>query len=149
MFFVVRSNDSFNFLLGWIKYMIIVVIVFSREDCVVLKRVKVLCWRWGKVLVKREKSIQLNHWHCSAEIFFFSSAKGSVALSRGNVFWLGRLGDGCVCVCMFVCVCTFVCMCVWACVCVCLYVCLWKFVLTVFCSLLCNGLCAPFWRNST
>ena len=27
MFFVVRSNDSFNFLLGWIKYIVIVVIV--------------------------------------------------------------------------------------------------------------------------
>ena len=27
MFFVVRSNDSFNFALGWIKYIVIVVIV--------------------------------------------------------------------------------------------------------------------------
>ena len=33
----------------------------------------------------------------------------------------------------------------WLCVCVCLQ----KFVLTVFCSLLYDGLCAPIWRNST
>ena len=33
----------------------------------------------------------------------------------------------------------------WLCVCVCLQ----KFVLTVFCSLLCDRLCAPIWRNST
>ena len=32
-------------------------------------------------------------------------------------------------------------------VCVCVCVRLWKFVLTVFCSLLCNGLCAPLGRN--
>ena len=32
-------------------------------------------------------------------------------------------------------------------VCVCV-VCLWKFVSTVFCSFLCNGLGAPIWRNS-
>ena len=41
--------------------------------------------------------------------------------------------------------------CVCACVCVFVYVCacLWKFVLTVFCSLLCGELWAPIWRNST
>ena len=32
--------------------------------------------------------------------------------------------------------------------CVCVCVRLWKFVLTVFCSLLCNGLCAPLGRNN-
>ena len=37
----------------------------------------------------------------------------------------------------------------WLCVCVCVCTCLQKFVLTVFCSLLCDGLCAPIWRNST
>ena len=34
-------------------------------------------------------------------------------------------------------------------VCVCVCVCSRKFVLTVFCSSLCDGLCAPIWRNST
>ena len=29
MFFVVRSNNSFNFLLGWIKYIVIVIIIVS------------------------------------------------------------------------------------------------------------------------
>ena len=31
MFFVVRSNDSFNFPLGWIKYIVIVVTIFSVQ----------------------------------------------------------------------------------------------------------------------
>ena len=44
-----------------------------------------------------------------------------------------------VCVCMRVCVCLCVCVCASS----------QKFVLTVCCSLLCNGLCAPVWRNST
>ena len=34
-------------------------------------------------------------------------------------------------------------------VCVCVHACSQKFVLIVLCSLLCNGLCAPIWRNST
>ena len=44
------------------------------------------------------------------------------------------------------------CVCVRACVCVCVRVCTsacsQKFVLTVFCSLLRNGLCTPIWRSS-
>ena len=32
MFFVVWSNNSFNFLLGWIKYIVIVVIVTPHSD---------------------------------------------------------------------------------------------------------------------
>ena len=60
----------------------------------------------------------------------------------------------CVCVCLcFVCMCMCVCVCVRVfCVCglcVCVCVCLRKFVLTVFCSSLCDGLCTPIWRNST
>ena len=47
----------------------------------------------------------------------------------------------------YVCVCVRVCVC--ACVRVCVHACSQKFVLIVFCSLLCNGLCAPIWRNST
>ena len=35
----------------------------------------------------------------------------------------------------------------WLCVCVRVHS--QKFALTVFCSLLCNGLCAPIWRTST
>ena len=54
-----------------------------------------------------------------------------------------------VCVCEHVCarVCACVCACVHACMCV--HACSKKFVLTVFHPLLCNGLCAPIWRNST
>ena len=54
------------------------------------------------------------------------------------------------------CVCARVCMCVpacvhasvCACVCVCTSACSQKFVLTMLCSLLRNGLCAPIWRSS-
>ena len=56
--------------------------------------------------------------------------------------------------CIYVWVCVCVCACVRACVrvcvrvcvraCVCVHVCSQKFVLTVFCSLLCNGLCVHF-----
>ena len=31
MFFVVRSNDSFNFPLGWIKFIVIVAVVIVAE----------------------------------------------------------------------------------------------------------------------
>ena len=50
MFFVVRSNDSFNFPLGWIKYIVIVVIDIS-----------IVCFcfeRHGSVLL-----ILIAHWH--------------------------------------------------------------------------------------
>ena len=50
----------------------------------------------------------------------------------------------CVCVCVSVTLCVCETVCVTVCVCVCMLtdICLW------FCSLLCNGLCAPVWRNS-
>ena len=40
-------------------------------------------------------------------------------------------------------------MCVCVCVCARVCVCSWKFILTLFCSLLCDGLYASIWRNST
>ena len=39
MFFVARSNDSFNFPLGLIKYIVIVVIVISKETSTMNARI--------------------------------------------------------------------------------------------------------------
>ena len=44
--------------------------------------------------------------------------------------------------------CLSLCMCVCVCACVHVCACSGKFLLTVFCSLLCGGLSAPIWRNS-
>ena len=78
-----------------------------------------------------------------------------------RIFEISPLQGGvCVCVCVCVCmrecmhafVCTHVCLC--ACVCACIHacvhscLCVYAFWLC-FCFLLCNGLCAPVWKQHT
>ena len=60
----------------------------------------------------------------------------------------------CVCVCVCVRVCVRVCVCVRTCVCACMHACVHTHTRRslfhlCFGSLLCNGLCAPAWNNST
>ena len=58
MFFAVRSNDSFNFPLGWIKYIVVVVVVVESQQHVsldvygswcesALPRQRVSWWTWA------------------------------------------------------------------------------------------------------
>ena len=74
-----------------------------------------------------------------------------------RIFEISALQGGgggclCVCACMHAFVCTHVCLC--ACVCACIHacvhscLCVYAFWLC-FCFLLCNGLCAPVWKQHT
>ena len=62
MFFVVRSNDSFSFPLGWIKYIVIVVIVTASSlEVGQRQNVKIFGKRVvGCLLFMSFKSIQAN-----------------------------------------------------------------------------------------
>ena len=80
---------------------------------------------------------------------------GDFAVATHNLMWillLSYLAFGCACkshlfkLSYWLSVCVYVCVCV--CVCVRARACSWLFWLG-FSALLCNGLCAPIWRNNT
>ena len=83
MFFVVRSNDSFNFPLGLIEYIIIVIVTYPAELVVVV----VVCAGWF---------LAQPSWWCRVRCQILGyQAQLLVAAARACV---------CVCVCMRVCV---------------------------------------------
>ena len=93
MFFVVWSNDSFNFSLGWIKYIVIWTGMLAG-----------ICGQWAK----------LQDWKSRGQ----GSTPGCGKMKDCFLLLLLLLVVLCVCVCVGVCVC----VCVWcACVCVCVF----------------------------
>jgi len=57
MFFVVRSNDSFNFPLGWIKSVVIAIVVVLGRNKQLVNAVNIIIiiiiQGWGEALIKQ------------------------------------------------------------------------------------------------
>ena len=104
------------------------------------------------------------HTHLVRDLFslMLHRLSGIVSLAKldhqthshlSNIFEISPLQAILLTLCVFVCVCVHVCVCtcvhVCVCVCVCEHACASLFRPCGFGSLLCNGLCAPVWRNDT